>query len=169
MQNGLGGPGRTNHNVGLGHRRQAFVKADGSPAKLVSQVERPVVGAVGHEHGACAFLREMADAGLAHLARADDHHRLPGQVAVENALGQIDSDAADGSRAPADAGLGPNLLRDLEGRLEKPVGHPPSQFGLLGGLVSLFHLAGDFGLANNHRIQTAGYGEQSAERLRPLP
>ncbi len=93
---------------------QAVVESHGAPAEFGGQVERPVVGTVGDEHRARAFLGQVANAGLAHLARADDHHRLAGKVAVEDALGQLDGDAADGSRAPANAGLGANLLRGLQ-------------------------------------------------------
>ena len=147
---------------------RAVVKANGAPAEFGGQVQRPVVGAVGDEHGARAFLGEVADAGLAHLARADDHHRLLGKVLVENALGQLDGDAADGGRAPANAGLRPNLFGRLQRRLEQPVGHAPGQLRFLGRQVGLLDLAGDLGLADHHRIQAAGHREEMLHGLGPF-
>lgn len=102
----------------------------------------------------------MPDAGFTHFARANDHDGLCGKVFVEDTLSEFDCNAADGRCAAADGGLGADFFRDLEGALEEAIGDAAGEFGVLSGLVGLFDLASDFGFAEDHRVETAGNGEE---------
>jgi len=103
-----------------------------------------------------ALFRQVPDAGFTHFARADDHDGPGRKIFVENALGQFNGDAADGSCTTADGGLCANFFGDLEGALEEAISDATGQFGILGSLIGLFDLASDFGLAEDHGIESAG-------------
>src|SRR5262249_25630322 len=129
---------------------------NGSPAKFSCQVLGALKRAIRNEHRTRAFLGEMSDAGFTHLARADDHDCPGGEIFIEYALGEFDGNAADRCCAAANGGLCANFFGNLESALEKTIGDATSQFDVLGSLISLFDLAGDFGFAENHGIEATG-------------
>src|SRR5436190_23666608 len=120
-QNDLGAAGRAYYDVRLGHSFKAFSKANGSPAKFSGQILRALKVAVRDQDRAGALFGEVTHAGLAHLARADDHHGFRRKIFVEDALGQLDRDAPDRSGPAANISLRTNFLRDLECSLKKAI------------------------------------------------
>src|SRR6266481_3385251 len=102
----------------------------------------------------------MTDAVLAHLAGADNQHRLAGQSVRENFPGEFHRYTADGGGAAADKSACADLLRHLECLLEHTVQNAACELRRTGELVSFFDLSGDFRLAKHHRVQTCGHTKQ---------
>src|SRR6266566_4472903 len=102
----------------------------------------------------------MTDAGLAHLAGADNQHRLVGQSVRKNLLGEFHRYTADGGGAAADKSACADLLRHLACPLEHTVQNAACELRRTGELVSFFDLSGDFSLAKHHGVQTGGHTKQ---------
>ena len=110
----------------------------------------------------------MLHAGLAHLARANDHHRLLAQIGVKNFFGQFHGHAAHRGRAAADARFRAHQLGHLQRRLERPVQALARELRRLGGLIGVFDLARNFGFADHQRVQPAGHREKVLRRIQPF-
>jgi hypothetical protein len=104
----------------------------------------------------------VPDAGFSHFAGADDHDRLVVKIAAEDFLGQLHGHAAHRGGAPSDLRLGADGFDHLKGALEGAIENPPGQMRGARRLVGGLDLAGDFRLAQDHRIQAAGDGEEIA-------
>jgi hypothetical protein len=146
---------RSHNDVHAGHRSPAIFKADGAAFELSGELDRAVERPIGHQNGSGPLLRQMADAGLAHLAGADDHHRLPREVVPENLFGQFHNCAPDGRRSAPNAGAAPNFFDDLKGALKDAVQSSTGQLRGACSLIGLLDLAGDFRLAKNHRVHSS--------------
>ena len=110
--------------------------------------------------GAVQVLRRQ----LAHLARADDHHRMALQRA-ENLARQFHRRVADRDRHLPDAGLRAHSLGDAESARENLFEQPADRAFGLGDRVGALELAQNLRLADHHRIEAGRHAEKMLNRL----
>src|SRR6266567_5061692 len=102
----------------------------------------------------------MTDAGLAHLAGADNQHRVAGQSVRKNLLGEFHRYTADGGSTAANEGACADLFRHLKCLLERAVQRAACELRRTAEFVSFFDLASDFRLAQYHRVEAGGHTEK---------
>ncbi len=103
----------------------------------------------------------MLQGQLAHLAGADDQHRLVAEM-IEHLADVIDRRTGDGHVPPGDARFTADALGHLAGVLKQRVQERPHGGGLGCRLVRLLDLAGDLALADDQAVEAGRHAEQVA-------
>ena len=107
-----------------------------------------------------AFVLQVAQRLLAHLAGADDEHLLVVE-ALEDLAGEIADRHAGDAHAPlVERGFAGHALGHADGRLKNAVGQGAGALAVLGQLVGLLHLGEDLRLADHHAVEAGRHGEQ---------
>ena len=155
----VGRGGGADENVSLAESILPFLEMHCGTAYLISEVACALMVAIGNKHRADAARIEATRHAFARLACAEDHDLVVEEVA-ENFFSEVHGDGSDGGRAARDGGFGTNLLGGLERALEELVQAGIDGSGIGGRCVGLFDLAENFGFAEDHGIETAGYAEE---------
>ena len=127
--------------------------------EALCQPDRPVVAAVGHEHGLHASLAQGLGGELAILPRAD-HEHAPRVELPERAARQLDRHRRHRHPRAPDRRLGPGALASGERVAEQAVRDRPGGAFHQRELVRALHLTLDLRLAHNHRLEARRDAEQ---------
>ena len=155
---------RRDDDVGDRELRRQLVDADGLAAEALGQGDRAVVAPIGDEDGVRAASGERARGQLGGLACADQQHAARREV-PEIALGELDGDRGNRDALLADRGLGASPLAGGERAADHPIQDRPGRALDERQLVGPLHLSLDFGLADDHRVESGGDPVEMPGRL----
>ena len=129
------------------------------PAVAARDLGRALVAAVGDAQDADALAAQDPRGHLAALARAHEHHPALGERA-ERLAGELDRRRGDGHAGPRDPGAGAHAAAGAERVAHQAVEERPARARLARELVGAAQLTEDLGLAEHHRVEAGGDGEE---------
>jgi len=158
----MGSPGGGENDVGLVQLIEQVVEADRLAVEFVRQPLRPLEGPVGNHQPAHAVVEEVLGRQFAHLAGADQHDGLVGEI-VEDLAGQLHGGKGDGNRRGGDLRFGADPLGNGKGLVEKTV-EDDARGPVFGGVtVGCLDLAENLRFTYHHGVEAGGNAEDVAD------
>ena len=144
---------------------EQFVKGQRNAVELFCQFFRPGKGTVGHVDFAYPGLQQVGGGQFGHFPRADEQGGVIVHFA-ENTFSQLHGRVADGDGAGADGLFRcARALATGKGLVQQPVQNHSGGVLFDGGLIGLFQLPQNLGLAHNHGVQAGSHGKQMPDRF----
>ena len=150
---------RGDDDIHLGQPGREIVEGDSRTLETARQLDSAFVGAVGDDELPHARVHQILCGELDHLARAEQED-VAVLESIENLSGQFHGGRTDRQPAAADVGLAAGALADLQCSLEHFVDQQARRPRALGDLEAVAHLAEDFRLADDERIDAGGHPKQ---------